>query len=224
MGDKEQVKPLAPASQRIQIEEEDDHDQAFPMEIKKYNHNNYIKCCGCFTAIILIKAMIILVLVFTVFRVKDPMIKMNYIEIEGLDVVIRANFRPVTNVTLSADISVKNSNVASFKFSNATTTLFYGGIIIGEAKTPPGRARARRTLRMNVTICVMVDQMLDVPRLGSDLRVGVLPMSSYTKISGKVKILNVIKKNVVVRMNCTMTVDMQRQSIQDQDCKHHVSL
>lgn len=222
MGGKEQVKPLAPASHRIYIEEE---DEALSTEIKNYNHKKYIKCCGCITAIILIQVMIVLVLVFTVFRVKDPVLKMNSVKIEGLDAAIGGeNIRRGTNFTVIADVSVKNPNVATFKFNNATTNLSYHGKMIGEARTPPGHAKARRTLHMNVTLDVMADQLLDVPQLGSDFLAGALPMSSYTRINGKVKILNIIKKNVVVRINCTMTVGIKSMSIQDQDCKKHVSL
>ncbi|KAL3498920.1 hypothetical protein ACH5RR_041652 [Cinchona calisaya] len=217
MGEKEQVKPLAPASHRIHVEEE---NESLSMEMKRSNPRKYIKCCGCITAILLIQAVIILVLVFTVFHVKDPKIKMNSIKIED------TNFRRGTNVTVIADVSIKNPNVASFKFKNATTNIYYDDKVIGEARTPPGIIKARRTLRMNLTMDVMVDRILDVLRQGqgTDLGVEGLPVSSYTKICGKVKILKIIRKNVVVTMNCTMTVDIKSQSINDQNCESHVSL
>ncbi|CAI9755479.1 unnamed protein product [Fraxinus pennsylvanica] len=179
---REQVKPLAPAALQIKI----DGDEDISTEVRHHHHRKCLKCCGCITAIFLILVMIILVLVFTVFRVKDPVIKMNSVKIQGFDALLRTNNpRPAINLTVEADVSVKNPNVASFKFSNATTSLYYDGGVIGEARIPASQAKARRTLDLNVSIDVMVDKILLVPRIGSDLASGTLPISSYTKISGK---------------------------------------
>uniref|UniRef100_A0A5B7C2P1 Late embryogenesis abundant protein LEA-2 subgroup domain-containing protein n=1 Tax=Davidia involucrata TaxID=16924 RepID=A0A5B7C2P1_DAVIN len=218
---KEQVKPLAPAASRISID--DDHE-ALDFELKKYRHRKYIKCCGCITALMLIQAVVILILIFTIFRVKDPAMKMSSVSFQGFDVFNEATRRPAANMTLTAALSVKNPNVASFKFRNATTTLNYGGEKVAEARNPPGLAKARRTLQMNVTLDIMLDKMMAVPSLTSDLRLGLLNLSSYTRIRGRVKILKIIKKHVVVKMNCTMTVNIRSRSIQDQKCKRKVSL
>ncbi|CAA2992414.1 uncharacterized protein LOC111388003 [Olea europaea var. sylvestris] len=218
---REQAKPLAPASVEIKMDENEDISTVF----RRHHHRKCLTCCGCITAIFLILVMIILILVFTVFRVKDPVIKMNSVTIQGVGALLRMNNpRPGINLTVEADVSVKNPNVASFKFSNATTSLYYDSSVIGEAQIPAGQAKARRTLDMNVSIDVMVDKILAVPRLRSDLNSGTLPISSYTKISGKVKIINIIKKHVVVQMNCTMTVNINSQAIEDQNCKRRISI
>ncbi|KAI3453766.1 hypothetical protein Pfo_010429 [Paulownia fortunei] len=215
---KEQAKPLAPAAHRIDVEETD----AFSVEFMAGHHRKCIKCCGCSVAILLIIAMVILVLMFTVFRVKDPILKLNSVNIQGLDRSM--DFGPGLNLTVEADVSIKNPNVASFKFSNTTTNVYYDGSIIGETKTPSGEAKARRTLRMNLSIKLRMDKILKVGRLRSDLGKGLLPISSYTRISGKVKITHVIKRSVVVKMNCTMNVNISSHGIQDQNCRRRVSL
>ncbi|CAI9094197.1 OLC1v1029891C1 [Oldenlandia corymbosa var. corymbosa] len=238
MAEKEQEKPLAPASQHrvldIELEKDDDHrvwsTEEMKKKKKKKNRENInskcIKWCGCITALLLILAVVALVLKFTVLHIKDPVLKVNSVTIQGLKVggALGSNpLLPGTNLTLISDVSVKNPNFASFKFDNTTTSVYYGGKIVGEALTPAGIAKARKTVRLNVTVDVLVDQIWTVPRLGSDLLAGVLPVSSYTKISGKVKILKIVKKGVVVRMNCTMNIDIRSQSITDQNCKRHVS-
>ncbi|CAK9141946.1 unnamed protein product [Ilex paraguariensis] len=223
MAEKEQVRPLAPAFHRINVVVVDE-DDAISMELKSHHrHRKYIKCCGCITALMLIQAVIILVLVFTVFRVKNPVMKINSMKMEGLDVVNMTNLPSGTNLTVLADVSVKNPNVASFKFNNVTTSLYYDGKVVGEARTPPGHASAGRTIRMNVTVDVMLGRILAVPRLSGDLVSGLLPVSSYTSIGGRVKILKIIKRNVVVEMNCTMTVNIRSQEVQDQSCKQKIS-
>ncbi|KAK6117039.1 hypothetical protein DH2020_049215 [Rehmannia glutinosa] len=167
---KEQVKPLAPAAHRLDIEDQTD---AFPPEYMAAHHRRCIKCGGCIFAILLIIVMVLLVLMFTVFRVKDPILKINYVNTQDLD--NRTDFGPGHNLTIEAHVSVRNPNVASFRFSNVTTDVYYDGSIIGEAWAPSGEVRARRTLRMNLPIELRAD----------NLGVGILAISSYTRISGK---------------------------------------
>ncbi|RVW43109.1 late embryogenesis abundant protein At1g64065-like [Vitis riparia] len=209
MAEKDQSKPLAPAGYNLRSDEE----EAMSRELKKLPPRKYIKCCGCITALILIQAVILLVLAFTIFRVKDPVIKMNGMRIGPLEL------EDSTNLTLVADVSVKNPNVASFIFSNATTSITYNGTMIGQARTPPGKAKARRTLRMNVTVEIIPEKIMAVTRLLSSRAINI---SSYTRIAGRVKIIKIIKKNVVVKLNCTMMVNLTSREIQGQSCKRHL--
>ncbi|KAL7150420.1 hypothetical protein ABFS83_05G110800 [Erythranthe nasuta] len=223
---KEQVKPLAPASHRIHIEEETD---TFSSEFMPAHHRRCIKCCGCSTAIFLIIFTIILILMFTVFRVKDPILRMNStnITIQGMDNTTTTpftSFGPGLNLTIGARISIKNPNVASFKFDNTTTILYYDGSVIGETQGPFGEVGPRRTLRMDVSIELIVDKIVGVGRFKSDISVGLLPISSYTRISGKVKISSSIRRSVVVKLNCTMNLNVSSREIQDQNCRRRVSL
>ncbi|KAL3844541.1 hypothetical protein ACJIZ3_001944 [Penstemon smallii] len=232
---KEQVKPLRPRKEDISDDmihaahtnimvDTHKHD-SFPIEFTTQPRSKCIKFCGCCAAIFLILVTILLVLMFTAFHVKDPILNLNLVDIEGVDVLNRtANFRPGLNLTIVAGVSIKNPNVASLKFSNTTMSVYYDGYVIGEARTPEGRARARKTVRINVTVDVMVDEVVKVPRFVSDLGVGMLPISMYMVIDGKVKIMDVIKRSVVVRMNCTMNVNVNSQMIQDWNCRRRVSL
>ncbi|KAK4435415.1 hypothetical protein Salat_0704900 [Sesamum alatum] len=220
---KEQVKPLAPAAHRINIHDE---EAAVPLEFATGRHGKCIKCCGCSAAVLLILATMIIILMFTILRVKDPVLEMNSVKIDGLSLLYRnaAGFHPGLNLTFAADVSIKNPNVASFKFDNTTTFVYYDGAVVGEVKSPGGQARARRTLGMNVTIDVAVDKVLEVGRFKSDFDAGIFPLSTYTRISGKVRITDMIKRSVVVKMNCTMNVNMSSQGVQDRICRRRVSL
>ncbi|KAG6788273.1 hypothetical protein POTOM_004335 [Populus tomentosa] len=209
MAETEQAKPLAPAAFRIRSVEEEDTPP-----LSKTHRRNCIKCCGCITAILLILATTIVVLVLTVFQVDDPVIKMNNVSVQRLELA-KGTLRTDVNVTLLADVSVKNPNAAAFKFNNGATTVYCGGVMVGEATTPPGKAKARRTLHMNVTVDLIPNRLLGVPSLMSDMvSVGKLTMSSNTVIRGKVRILRIIKKYLVVRVNCTMTYNFTSQAIQ----------
>lgn len=163
----------------------------------------------------------------TVFHVKDPTLKLNSLKIDGLDLLsnkTNLNQGGGLNLTLEADVSIKNPNAASFKFEEATTDVYYDGAVVGEVRTPAGEARARRTLRMSVLVDVVVDKMVGVKRFESDFIAWSFAVSMSTRINGVVKIADVVKKSVVVKMMCTMNLDLRTQAIQDRVCRRDVSL
>ncbi|GMY23764.1 late embryogenesis abundant protein [Fagus crenata] len=220
MLEKEQVRPLASATDRPRS----DDDEA-ALHKQKLKRRRCIKCCGSIAALMLLQAIVVIILIFTVFRVKDPIIKMNGITITKLELINNNTTpKPGVNMSLTADVSVKNPNVASFKYSNTTTTLFYYGTVVGEARGPPGKAKPKRTAQMNITVDIITDKLLSNPNLLADVGSGLLTMSSYSRIPGRVKMLSIIKKHVVVKMNCTMTVNISSRAIQDQKCKRKVKL
>lgn len=224
---RDQVRPLAPSSHRIHVENEEgvNYTSASSTELaKKQRRRRCVKCCGCCGVTTIIIGIVILILALTVFKVKDPTIRINSIRFEGLSALTSSsNLQTNMNITVSADLSIKNPNAVSFKFKAATATLIYSDRVIAEASLPRGSARARRTFRMNVNIEVMVEKLVGIPRLTSDLIARELPVSMITNINGKVN-LGVIKKSVGIRMNCDLVVDLQRQEVKDLDCDRKVSL
>ncbi|XP_049377013.1 uncharacterized protein LOC125841874 [Solanum stenotomum] len=225
---RDQVRPLAPSSHRIHIKNEEGVNYTCTSSIelskKQRRRRRCIKCCGCCGITTIIIGIVILILALTIFKVKDPTIRMNSIRFEGLSsLTSSSNLQTNMNITVSADMSIKNPNAVSFKFKPATASLIYSDRIIAEAMLPRGSARARRTFSMNVKVMVMVEKLIVIPRLTSDLIAGELPVSMSTNINGKVN-LGVIKKSVDIRMNCNMVVDLQRQDVKDIDCERKVSL
>ncbi|XP_062156580.1 uncharacterized protein LOC133864309 [Alnus glutinosa] len=220
MVEKDQVRPLAPATDSMSS----DSDET-KLLVQKIRRKRCIKCCGYITALVLILAVVIVILIFTVFRVKDPIIKMNGVTVTRLELINNTTIpKPGVNMSLTADVSVKNPNVASFKYSNTTTTLFYHGTVVGDARGPPGQAKAQRTMQMNITVDIITDRLVSSPNLPADVSSGLLTMSSYSRVPGRVKILGIIKRHVVVKMNCTLTVNISSEAIQEQKCKRKVSL
>ncbi|KAL3517223.1 hypothetical protein ACH5RR_024125 [Cinchona calisaya] len=224
-GERDQVRPLAPASERQNIDVEEDQATLYNNSTRDINNRRCIKCCGAITAILLIQATIIIILIFTVFKVKDPVIKLNGVTVNKLELLNGTTTpKPGSNMTLTADVSVKNPNYATFKYKNTTTTLFYRGTVIGEARGPPGKSKARRTMRMNITIDFIMDRLTNHPMLNSDVGSGLLPMSSFTRVGGRVNMVGIVKKHVVVKMNCSIAVNITSRTIQDQKCKRKVKL
>lgn len=212
----EQVRPLAPTTT--------DCDVASHSKKLLRRRRRFIKCCAYISALIVVLAVVVVVLIFTVFRVKDPIIRTNKIAITKLELVNNTIPKPGSNITITADVSVKNPNVASFRYSKTSTTLYYHDTVVGEAHGPPGQSKARRTSRMNITVDIIADRILANPNLPADFGSGLIGMDSYSRIPGRVKILNIINKHVVVKMNCTITFNVSSRAIQQQDCKRKVDL
>ncbi|XP_060218521.1 uncharacterized protein LOC132645522 [Lycium barbarum] len=222
MGEREQVRPLAPVSDRPGS----DDDEA-TLNKKKFHQRRCFKYCACVSTLLLILAIILIILIFTVFKIKDPIIRMNGVTVEKLDLVnttILPMPKPGSNMTIKADVSVKNPNYSSFRYSNTTTSISYRDTVVGEARGPPGKSKARRTMRMNITIDIITDKIVSHPGLLDDISTGLLTMNSFTRVGGRVKLLNMIKKHVVVKMNCSITVNITSQAIQDQKCTKKVKV
>ncbi|XP_055814996.1 uncharacterized protein LOC129884734 [Solanum dulcamara] len=226
MVDREQDRPLAPASDRPPSSDND--ETSFNVK-KRFHQRRCFKYCACISTFLFLVAIILIILIFTVFKVKDPIIRMNGVTVEKLDLVnTSGNLLPMpksgSNMTIKADVSVKNPNYSSFKYSNTTTTISYRDTVVGEARSPQGKSKARKTVRMNITIDIITDKIVSHPGLQDDISTGLLTMNSYTSVSGRIKWLNMIKKHVVVKMNCSITVNITSQAIQDQKCAKKVKL
>ncbi|XP_059627406.1 late embryogenesis abundant protein At1g64065-like [Cornus florida] len=55
--------------------------------------------------------------------------------------------------------------------------------------------------------------------LGSDFNSGILPLSSTSRLTGKVELMLVMKKKKATNMNCTMEVNIATQQLQNLKCK-----
>ncbi|KAL4586112.1 hypothetical protein LXL04_010743 [Taraxacum kok-saghyz] len=220
MVEKEHVTPLAPAIDRNHFNN-DEEDVVFK---KTIDRRKYVWWSSSIVGAIILLAVVVVILIFTIFKIKEPEIKMNNVIVNNLTFMNNIIPQPGTNISLTADISVKNPNFASFRYKNTTTSLYYREMLIGVARGPPGQSKARRTTRMNITMDIMVDKLLENPNLRSDIGTGLLNMSSYTIVGGRVKLLTVIKKHVTVSMNCTMKVNIISRTIEDQKCKRKVKI
>ncbi|CAN6718652.1 unnamed protein product [Malus baccata var. baccata] len=55
--------------------------------------------------------------------------------------------------------------------------------------------------------------------LGSEINSGYLNISSYAKISGRVHLMNIMKKRKTIDMNCTMVLVLKNKTVKDLVCK-----
>ncbi|KAG8086158.1 hypothetical protein GUJ93_ZPchr0010g10705 [Zizania palustris] len=171
-------------------------------------------CCGCCVTTLVVIGIVILVLAVTVFRVKDPRITMNGVWLTALSTGpgggsgggVTGNV--ATNATLTADVSVKNPNIAALRFSRSATDVYYKGQTISVAYVPAGKVGADRTVRMNVTLDLLADRLVQVLN-GTGLILGQeYDLSTYTEMNATVKVLGIYKKDIEMTMNCSVVLEV----------------
>lgn len=216
-GKEETTRPIAVASPTVHPAATGDEEEA-ATATRRWRPTQYLRkrrcllwCCGCCATSVVLLGITVLVLALTVFRVKDPVLTMNGVTLEGVDGGPGSTpEHPVSvNATLSADISIKNPNVASFAFGRSETDFYYGGETVGVAYAPRGEVGADRTVRMNVTLDVLADRVSPSVN-ATDLIFGKeYNLTSYTEIAGRISVLGIYKRDLDIKMNCSITLEVR---------------
>ena len=176
---------------------------------------------SCAIATVLLAAALAAVTV-SMYRVRQPIMTMNAIALKDLDPASWAAPR----LTVVVDVSVTNPNAASLRYRRSETWVYYRSRQVGEAVGPPGTARAHGTVRLNVTVAVSVGALLDDPGFLGDVVTGAVEVATSTRVRGRVAVLGgfVVRRRVVLEMNCTATVAVADMSIRNQSCLQRVWL
>ncbi|KAI3453765.1 hypothetical protein Pfo_010428 [Paulownia fortunei] len=189
--------PLAPAT-------------IVPRSDEEYATNNYqseeqmkkkkrMKCFAYIAAFAVFQTIIIIVFALTVMRVKSPKVRLGDITVADVG---------SGNVRFTARVLVKNTNFGRYKFDSTLATVRFGNNNVGQFVIPDARARARSTKR----IYVMADLS------SSSTNSGTLDLIVEARLRGKVELMKVIKRNKSANMNCTMTINLSTNVVQNLRC------
>uniref|UniRef100_A0A0D9WIV7 Late embryogenesis abundant protein LEA-2 subgroup domain-containing protein n=1 Tax=Leersia perrieri TaxID=77586 RepID=A0A0D9WIV7_9ORYZ len=210
----EPARPLALSSPSVHPAEEEEAQAMMGWRSMQYLRKRRcaLCCCGCCVTTLVVVGIIALVLALTVFRVKDPRINMNGIWVTAISTGPGSGSTTstvqATNATLVADVSVKNPNIASLRFSRSATNVYYRGQTISVAYVPAGKVGADRTVRMNITLDLLADRLTSVLN-GTGLLLGQeYDLTTYTEMNTRVKVFGIIKKSLEVRMNCSVVLEV----------------
>lgn len=175
------------------------------------------KCLAYVAAFVVFQTAIILVFALTVMRIKSPKVRFGTISADSFS---STNSNSTSfSMNLVTQVAVKNTNFGHFKYENATITIYYQGMAIGEALIQKGRAKARSTKRVELTIPISSDNLTSTATLGNDMNNGVLPLTSQAKLSGKVHLMKLIKKKKSGEMSCSFSVNLSNRAIDSLKCK-----
>ncbi|KAF5947346.1 hypothetical protein HYC85_013303 [Camellia sinensis] len=120
------------------------------------------------------------------------------------------------NMTMNAELGIKNPNFGPYKYRNTTVEFYYGVTLVGTAIVPNSKASLLKTKKFNVAVNLIAPpSLLSDTKLASDISFGLLPLSSQSKLSGKVELILIMKKKKSTQMGCTMNVNIMTQQLQD---------
>lgn len=172
-------------------------------------------------AIILIIALIILILVLTLFKAKKPITTVNSIAVKDLDASVNLLPPRVSiNVSLDLNISIKNPNKVKVKYHNSSAILLYKGQVIGDVPIPAGEIGSDRTKDLNLTLTVFADRLLTNVDVYADVIGGNLPVSTYTRIAGKARVLNLFNIRIVSVSTCDLNISILNRGVSNQTCHY----
>ncbi|XP_042491641.1 uncharacterized protein LOC122071371 [Macadamia integrifolia] len=194
-------------------------DSPKPLESKQERKSKAFLCLAVIVGLLLLAILLLLILSFTVFKPKDPIISINWVSVEGVSVSI-APMNSYLNLTLLMDTSVTNPNKVGFKYGDSSAWLYYRGQVVGEVPIAAGDVSSGGTVEMIMPLTLMAEQLLSNPYLYSDVISGTLPLSTYTRIDGKVYILNMFKHHLVVYSSCIVVVNLRNATVIDSECRY----
>ncbi|CAL9003086.1 unnamed protein product [Prunus brigantina] len=155
--------------------------------------------------VLVITAFIITVMLsVTVYRGKDPITMVDGVVLRDLHISHK-----VPKLTVDLNLSVKNPNKEAFRPTKGTALLVYRGVPMGEAVIDTGEIAAGATKSMTVTLSIMPERLQGNPEIYMEVKAGMVPFNTYTKISGKVKVFNMVKVNVISTGLCGFAVDVK---------------
>ncbi|GMJ04432.1 hypothetical protein like AT1G64065 [Hibiscus trionum] len=178
------------------------------------------KCLVYMLAVMVIQGSVLLVFATIFLRPRTPGFEIGSVAVRNLRYDYENNSgAPSFNFTLVTQVSVENTNfLGDFRFEKSNGSVWCGSEVAGQMKIPKGRAEARATERMNVSIDVSSVRLSDTRKLSSNISSGVLELNSYAKLSGKVKIFNIFVRRRNPELNCFITLDFTRKAIQGFKC------
>ncbi|KAG5542776.1 hypothetical protein RHGRI_015777 [Rhododendron griersonianum] len=90
---------------------------------------------------------------------------------------------------------------------------YYGETEVGSVVIPKSKAQFRRTKQFTVSLDLTSTNLAGKTQLANDLSLGIVPLSSRSKLTRKVELILISKKKKAVDMNCIMEVNTGTQSL-----------
>ena len=210
MAEKEQSPyPLVPTNGHARSDEESDKGSA---ELRKKKR---MKCIVYIVAFAVFQTIIIVVFALFVMRFKSPKFRVRDASFVSTFNFTNASF----DLVMDTQFTIKNTNFGHFKYENGIVKFSYDGMIVGEAKLDEARARARSTKKVDGSVTLSSSKLPTNSKLTNDLGGGILPLTSYSKLNGKIHLMKVIKKKKSALLDCTLDVNLGMKKIQNVQCK-----
>ncbi|XP_022878798.1 late embryogenesis abundant protein At1g64065-like [Olea europaea var. sylvestris] len=178
-----------------------------------------LKCFMYVAAFVVFQTGIILIFALTVMKVRTPKFRVRSASFDTDTFNITTlNTNRSFHIKMIAELGVKNPNFGRYKYQDSSIEFYYMNIKVGEAFIPRARARPRSTRKFNVPVEL---SSVNVPRtLAAQFAAStVIPLSSQSRLRGKVELMKIIKKNKYTNMSCTMEIDTSSRQLRNLYCR-----
>ncbi|KAK6158286.1 hypothetical protein DH2020_005600 [Rehmannia glutinosa] len=180
------------------------------MEKDHESHKNRSSKCLVYTLLaVVLQSIAFLIFGLVVLRINAPTLRLSNASVNQL------NYGPTSlNMTVVAQIRLRNMNFGRFEFGDGTAILMYQNATIGAASIHEGRVGGRKNREMNVTLKVRyMNFSIDIGLLG------LVKLRSFVELRGEVRVVKIINRGKSAVMNCTMDLNLTNQEIQDLSCQ-----
>ncbi|XP_057463207.1 late embryogenesis abundant protein At1g64065-like [Actinidia eriantha] len=202
------VTPMAPADIYSRSDQEFAASQ-YSDELRQKKRRKLFIYIAAFTVFQII---VIMVFALVIMRAKSPKVKISSAAIEGLRVEDSSY-----NMTLVANLNIKNRNFGNYKYERTTMNVTQGGVLVGEGVIWKGTAKARDTKEVGINVTVSSNGLPD--------NSGVLLLDVQAKLRGEVHLMKMmgveiilVKKRKGAELDCTMEVNLKNGQIQNIGC------
>lgn len=166
-------------------------------------------------AFVVFQTIVIVVFSLTVMKVKSPKFRVRSGTLENLTVGTANS--PTFSMRFIGQLGVKNTNFGPFKYDNTTITFAYRGTPVGELTIRKSKANLLSTKKIDVSTQLSFSSSSN-EEWSNDINSGVLPLTSSSKLKGKVTLMFIMKKKKSTNMNCTMELVVATQAIRNLRC------
>ncbi|KAL6972000.1 hypothetical protein U1Q18_031683 [Sarracenia purpurea var. burkii] len=144
----------------------------------------------------------------TVMKVKNPKFRVRSVTFGTFDLqTANSSF----NLMMNVEVGVKNTNFGPYKFDNSTIYFYYQDTEVGSAFIPKSKANFKSTKKFTVSVNLTSTNLATNPLF--------LPLTSRSRLTGKVELMLIMKKKKSVDMDCTMNINTVTRELQDLQCK-----
>ncbi|XP_047964401.1 late embryogenesis abundant protein At1g64065-like [Salvia hispanica] len=177
------------------------------------------KCLAFVAVFIVFQAAIILALALTVMKVKSPKLGFNAMVVETFTFVETFTNGTTTSIKMKllAQLTIKNTNFGHFKYDESTLVILHKGVPLGEQVIPPGRTKAKKTQKLEISVDVNTDRGPG-SELRNEINSGNLKLRSQAKLNGKVHLMKIIKKKKSGEMKCDWDLNLGTKEIENLKC------
>ncbi|XP_027343345.1 late embryogenesis abundant protein At1g64065-like [Abrus precatorius] len=172
-------------------------------------------CLGGSVLFLIIVAIAIVTLFFTIFKPKDPDISVNPVGLQHFPFALSPNL--TMNLSLATVITIGNPNYGSFEFTNSTGYVNFHDNVVADVPIGANLVPARSKINLNTCTELMVGKLALDPHFWSDVLVGTLNLTSTATLPGEARFLKIIRLKATSSTSCNISFNFHTKDV-DSKC------